>query len=88
MASRSINCPSLRKVSCPFSRMWRHAVGEISRDALPYRCTQALARLRGRELHAFPGGHSGDVNRAQACGEERRHVLATGSSPATAALVP
>ena len=29
MASRSINVPSLWKVYCPFSRMWRHAAGEI-----------------------------------------------------------
>ncbi len=55
------------------------AAGVMSRDALPYRCAQSLARLRGRELHAFPGGHSGAVNRAQAFGEERRHVLAAGS---------
>jgi hypothetical protein len=55
------------------------AAGVISRDSLPYRCAQALARLLGRELHEFPGGHSGYVNRAQAFGEELHHVLAAGS---------
>jgi len=29
MAFRSINFPSLWKMSCPFSRMWRHAAGKI-----------------------------------------------------------
>jgi len=55
------------------------AADVISRDSLLYRYAQALARLRGRELHEFPGGHSGYVNRAQAFGEELYHVLAAGS---------
>jgi pimeloyl-ACP methyl ester carboxylesterase len=51
----------------------------IARDALPSRSAQALARLLGRELREFPGGHSGYVNRPQAFGEELHHVLTTQS---------
>ena len=32
------------------------AAGVTSRDSLPCRCAQALARLLGRALHEFPGG--------------------------------
>ena len=54
------------------------AAGVISRGSLPYRCAQSLARLLDRELHEFPGGHSGYVNRPQAFGEELHHVLTAG----------
>lgn len=55
------------------------AAGVISRGSMPYRCAQSLARLLGRELHEFPGGHAGYVNRPKALGEELHRVLVSGS---------
>lgn len=51
------------------------AAGRLSRDMMPHRCAQSLARLLGRELHEFPGNHSGYVSRPRAFGEELHRVL-------------
>lgn len=51
------------------------AAGLVSRDSLPYRCAQSLARLLDRDLHEFPGGHAGYISRPKAFGEELHRAL-------------
>lgn len=53
------------------------AAGVTSRGSLPHRCAASLATFLGRELHEFPGGHSGYLNRPKAFGEELHRVIAS-----------
>ncbi|MFZ2057869.1 MAG: alpha/beta hydrolase [Acidimicrobiales bacterium] len=55
------------------------AAGLVSRGSMPHHCAEALARVLGRKLEEFPGGHSGHVSRPRAFAEVLHQVLTAGA---------
>lgn len=60
------------------------AAGVASRGRDPYQCAQALARLLGRPLTEFPGGHTGHLSQPRAFAAVLDRVLRANDAPTSA----